>query len=147
MVFSVPILQDLFVSSFGHSEKRVVPWRLCASSHLGEPPQCFNGIRFYSFQNIVSTKTQQGMFRVTQNLSGSSRKHLPVRGETSQVCIIENIPSCCLSCYCWHNVFFSLYFVIIDFKNSRSIWSIMNILNGKFIKMEFECYHYYLHLP
>lgn len=36
-----PILRDLFVSSFGHSEKRVVPWRLCASSHLGEPPQCF----------------------------------------------------------------------------------------------------------
>ena len=27
-----PILRDLFVSSFGHSEKRVVPWRLCASS-------------------------------------------------------------------------------------------------------------------
>ena len=37
-----PILRDLFVSSFGHSEKRVVPWRLCASSHLGEPPQCFS---------------------------------------------------------------------------------------------------------
>lgn len=36
-----PILRDLFVSSFGHSENRVVPWRLCASSHLGEPPQCF----------------------------------------------------------------------------------------------------------
>ena len=36
-----PILRDLFISSFGHSEKRVVPWRLCASSHLGEPPQCF----------------------------------------------------------------------------------------------------------
>ena len=57
-----PILRDLFVSSFGHSEKQVVPWRLCASSHLGEPPQCFHGIRFYSFQNIVSIKTQQGMF-------------------------------------------------------------------------------------
>ena len=27
--------------SFGHNEKRVVPWRLCASCHLGEPPQCF----------------------------------------------------------------------------------------------------------
>ena len=37
-----PILRDLFVSSFGHREKRVVPWRLCASSHLGEPPQCFS---------------------------------------------------------------------------------------------------------
>ena len=69
-----PILRDLFVSSFGHSEKRVVPWRLCASSHLGEPPQCFHGIRFYSCQNIVSTKTQQGMFRVTRNLLGYSQR-------------------------------------------------------------------------
>ena len=38
----------------------------------------FNGIRFYSFQNIVSTKTQQGMFRVTRNLLGYSQKNLPV---------------------------------------------------------------------
>ena len=38
----------------------------------------FNGIRFYSFQNIVSTKTQQGMFRVTRNLLGYSKKNLPV---------------------------------------------------------------------
>ena len=29
----------------------------------------------------------------------------------------------------------------IDFKNSRFIWSTINILSGKFIKMEFECYH------
>ena len=34
----------------------------------------FNGIRFYSFQNIVSTKTQQGMFRVTRNLLGYSQR-------------------------------------------------------------------------
>ena len=38
----------------------------------------FNGIRFYSFQNIVSTKTQQGMFRVSRNLLGYSQKNLPV---------------------------------------------------------------------
>ena len=38
----------------------------------------FNGIRFYSCQNIVSTKTQQGMFRVTRNLLGYSQKNLPV---------------------------------------------------------------------
>ena len=37
----------------------------------------FNGIRFYSCQNIVSTKTQQGMFRVTRNLLGYSLKTLP----------------------------------------------------------------------
>ena len=35
----------------------------------------FNGIRFYSCQNIVSTKTQQGMFRVTRNLLGYSQKN------------------------------------------------------------------------
>ena len=35
----------------------------------------FNGIRFYSFQNIVSSKTQQGMFRVTRNLLGYSWKN------------------------------------------------------------------------
>ena len=34
----------------------------------------FNGIRFYSCQNIVSTKTQQGMFRVTRNLLGYSQR-------------------------------------------------------------------------
>ena len=34
----------------------------------------FNGIRFYSFQNTVSTKTQQGMFRVTRNLLGYSQR-------------------------------------------------------------------------
>ena len=38
----------------------------------------YNGIRFYSCQNIVSTKTQQGMFRVTRNLLGYSLKNLPV---------------------------------------------------------------------
>ena len=38
----------------------------------------FNGIRFYSCQNIVSTKTQQGMFRVTRNLLGYSQKNLSV---------------------------------------------------------------------
>ena len=38
----------------------------------------FNGIRFYYFQNIVSTKTQQGMFRVSRNLLGYSQKNLPV---------------------------------------------------------------------
>ena len=38
----------------------------------------FNGIRFYSCQNIVSTKTQQGMFRVTRNLLDYSQKNLPV---------------------------------------------------------------------
>ena len=38
----------------------------------------YNGIRFYSCQNIVSTKTQQGMFRVTRNLLGYSQKNLPV---------------------------------------------------------------------
>ena len=32
----------------------------------------FNGIRFYSFQNIVSSKTQQGMFLVTRKLLGYS---------------------------------------------------------------------------
>ena len=45
----------------------------------------FNGIRFYSCQNIVSTKTQQGMFCVTQNLSSYSRKSLPVGGYISKV--------------------------------------------------------------
>ena len=34
----------------------------------------YNGIRFYSCQNIVSTKTQQGMFRVTRNLLGYSQR-------------------------------------------------------------------------
>ena len=34
----------------------------------------FNGIRFYSCPNIVSTKTQQGMFRVTRNLLGYSQR-------------------------------------------------------------------------
>ena len=34
MVFHVSILRDLFISFFGHREKRAVPWRLCASSHL-----------------------------------------------------------------------------------------------------------------
>ena len=38
----------------------------------------FNGIRFYSCKNIVSTKTQQGMFRVSRNLLGYSQKNLPV---------------------------------------------------------------------
>ena len=38
----------------------------------------YNGIRFYSCQNIVSTKTQQGMFRVTRNLLDYSQKNLPV---------------------------------------------------------------------
>lgn len=69
-----PILRDLFVSSFGHSEKRVVPWRLCASSTWANHRSVFNGIRFYSCQNIVSTKTQQGMFRVTRNLLGYSQR-------------------------------------------------------------------------
>ena len=32
----------------------------------------------HSSQNIVSTKTQQGMFRVTRNLLGYSQKNLPV---------------------------------------------------------------------
>lgn len=45
----------------------------------------FNGIRFYSFQNIVSTKTQQGMFRVTRNLLGYPQKNLPVGGYISKV--------------------------------------------------------------
>ena len=44
----------------------------------------FNGIRFYSFQNIVSTKTQQGMFRVTRNLLGYSQKNLPIGGYISK---------------------------------------------------------------
>ena len=38
----------------------------------------YNGIRFYSCQNIVSTKTQQGMFRVTRNLLDYSQKNLLV---------------------------------------------------------------------
>ena len=33
---------------------------------------------FILFQNIVSTKTQQGMFRVTLNLLDYSQKNLPV---------------------------------------------------------------------
>ena len=37
-----------------------------------------NSVSIYSFQNIVSTKTQQGMFRVTRNLLGYSQKNLPV---------------------------------------------------------------------
>ena len=41
-----PILRDLFVSSFGHSEKRAVPWRLCASNHWANLRSVFNGIRF-----------------------------------------------------------------------------------------------------
>ena len=36
-----------------------VPWRLCASSHLGEPPQCFNGIRF--MQTIPKTHSTLGI--------------------------------------------------------------------------------------
>ena len=45
----------------------------------------FNGIRFYSCQNIVSTKTKQGMFWVTQNLSSYSRKNLSIGGYISKV--------------------------------------------------------------
>ena len=60
------------------ARKWACPWRLCASSHGANHRSVFNGIRFYSFQNIVSTKTQQGMFRVSRNLLGYSQKNLPV---------------------------------------------------------------------
>lgn len=44
----------------------------------GNHRSVFNGIRFYSCPNIVSTKTPQGMFRVTRNLLDYSQKNLLV---------------------------------------------------------------------
>ena len=67
-----PILRDLFVSSFGHSEKESFLGGFAPPATWANHRSVFNGIRFYSCQNIVSTKTQQGMFRVTRNLSSYS---------------------------------------------------------------------------
>lgn len=61
-----PILRDLFVSSFGHSEKRVVPWRLCASSHLGEPPQCFMVLGFILAKTLCPQRHSKVCFELLE---------------------------------------------------------------------------------
>ena len=61
-----PILRDLFVSSFGHSEKRVVPWRLCASSHWANLRSVFNGVRFDPCQNLCPQRHSKVCFELLE---------------------------------------------------------------------------------
>ena len=69
-----PFFGSLFVSSFGHNENEPFLGGFAPPATWANHRSVFNGIRFYSFQNIVSTKTQQGMFRVTRNLLGYSQR-------------------------------------------------------------------------
>ena len=61
-----PILRDLFVSSFGHSEKRVVPWRLCASSHWANLRSVFNGIRFTFAKTLCPQRHSKVCFELLE---------------------------------------------------------------------------------
>ena len=98
-----PILRDLFVSSFGHSEKRVVPWRLCASSHLGEPPQCFSMVLDFiqTIRRTLGKHDQLGIANKTrrQPITATLGKlyvvALFISPHSSRTCISPTSPSFC----------------------------------------------------
>lgn len=98
-----PILRDLFVSSFGHSEKRVVPWRLCASSHLGEPPQCFSIVLDFiqTIWRTLGKHDQLGIANKTrrQPITATLGKlyvvALFISPHSSRTCISPTSPSFC----------------------------------------------------
>ena len=98
-----PILRDLFVSSFGHSEKRVVPWRLCASSHLGEPPQCFSMVLDFiqTIRRTLGKHDQLGIANktrrqpITTTLGKLYVVALFISPHSSRTCISPTSPSFC----------------------------------------------------
>ena len=98
-----PILRDLFVSSFGHSENRVVPWRLCASSHLGEPPQCFSIVLDFiqTIRRTPGKHDQLGIANKTrrQPITATLGKlyvvALFISPHSSRTCISPTSPSFC----------------------------------------------------
>ena len=71
------ILRDLFVSSFGHSEKRVVPWRLCASSHWANLRSVFNGVRFDPCQNLCLQRHSKVCFEILKTFGVTPKRHCP----------------------------------------------------------------------
>ena len=71
------ILRDLFVSSFGHSEKRVVPWRLCASSHWANLRSVFNGVRFDPCQNLCPQRHSKVCFEILKTFGVTPKRHCP----------------------------------------------------------------------
>ena len=71
------ILRDLFVSSFGHSEKRVVPWRLCASSHWANFCSVSNGIRFILSKTLCPQRHSKVCFEILKTFGVTPKRHCP----------------------------------------------------------------------